>query len=402
MLIAIVSALTPRRRSAGAPPGPSPPGGGVGEGADRRRPPRFRFRLHPARRLARRPRASRRRAEAGFVLVATLWALAALAVLAAYIDGVVASDVRDAIEARRSLQAEIDRRSTEATVLYLLATGRMNHRGLVLEEVQQFADALGEDEFLPPHGDGELEANGAVYAGLGGARFALQDEGGLVSVNAPRSGHFQALLAHAGLTASEIERIVARVEDYIDSDDTLTMGGAERYDYRRQGEPPPLNWIMSSPLELRRVLGVDEAIPPERWRALRPLLTMRPVYSYNFNTMRPEVLALLLGLDERGVRRLVEEREKTPILRLGQVALLSGRHLDIDEMELRTLPSRFVRVSVWHEGDGSRILTGIALTPLGESAPWQMDYRYREPVPPPTGSSTPREPPLQAETVLLR
>ena len=315
--------------------------------------------------------AAPRRTEAGFVLVATLWALAALAVLAAYIDGVVASDVRDAIDAKRALQAEIDRRSTEATVLYLLATGRMNHRGLILEEVQRFSHSLAEDEFLPPHGDGELKATGAVYAGLGGVRFSVQDEGGLVSVNAPRSHHFEAFLTHAGLTESEVERIVARVEDYIDSDDTLTMGGAERYDYRQRGLDPPLNWIMSSPLELRRVLGVDEAIAPERWRELWPLLTMRPVYSYNFNTMRPEVLAMLLGVDERGLRRLLEEREKAPILRLGQVALLTGRHLDIDEMELRTLPSRFLRVSVWHESDGSRILTGIALTPLGESVPWQ-------------------------------
>lgn len=350
-----------------------------------------------------RPRDRRpRRDERGFVLVATLWALAALAVLAAYIDGVVASDVRDAIEAKQALQAEIDRRSTEATVLYLLATGRMNHRGLVLEEVQQFADSLGEDELLPPRGDGELKATGAVYAGLGETRFSLQDEGGLVSVNAPRSAHFQALLAQAGLSSSEVARIVARVEDYIDSDDTLSLGGAERYDYARQGRKPPLNWIMSSPLELGNVLGIDAVITPAEWRELWPLLTMRPVYSYNFNTMRPEVLALLLGLDERGVRRLVEEREKAPILRLSRVALLTGRHLDIDEMELRTLPSRFVRVSVWHEGDGSRILTGIALTPLGETAPWQMDYRYREPVSPPTGASTPGEPPLQAETDLLR
>ena len=372
-------------RSGGALPSPSPSGGRVGEGAARRRPPR------PC-----------RRTEAGFVLVATLWALAALAVLAAYIDGVVASDVRDAIEAKRALQAEIDRRSTEATVLYLLATGRMNHRGLILEEVQRFADSLGEDELLPPRSDGELKATGAVYAGLGEARFSLQDEGGLVSVNAPRSAHFQALLAQAGLSSSEVARIVARVEDYIDSDDTLSLGGAERHDYAQQGREPPLNWIMSSPLELGNVLGIDAVITPAQWREMWPLLTMRPVYSYNFNTMRPEVLALLLGLDERGVRRLVEERERAPILRLSQVALLSGRHLDIDEMELRTLPSRFVRVSVWHEGDGSRILTGIALTPLGETVPWQMDYRYREPVSPPTGSSTPREPPLQAETGLLR
>ena len=82
--------------------------------------------------------------------------------LAGYIDGAVASNVRDAIESKRPLQAEIDRRSTEATVLYLLATGRMNHRGVILEKVQQFVDALGEDELLPPRGDGELKATGAV------------------------------------------------------------------------------------------------------------------------------------------------------------------------------------------------------------------------------------------------
>ena len=37
-----------------------------------------------------------RRGPEGFILVATLWVLAALAVLAAYIDGVVAVDVERA------------------------------------------------------------------------------------------------------------------------------------------------------------------------------------------------------------------------------------------------------------------------------------------------------------------
>ena len=334
--------------------------------------------------------------------MATLWALAALAVLAAYIDGVVASDVRDAIEARQALQAELDRRSTEATVLYLLATGRMNHRGLILEEVQRFADSFDDDDSLPPHGDGELKATGAVYAGLGGTRFSLQDEGGLVSVNAPRSTQFRALLAHVGLSSSAAERIMARVEDFIDSDDTLSLNGAEHHDYRQRGRAPPLNWIMSSPIELMNVLGIDDAVTADEWRALWPLLTMRPVYSYNFNTMRPDVLAILLGMDGRGVRRLLDEREKVPILRLSQVALLSGRHLDIDEIEIRTLPSRFLRVSVWHEDDGSRALTGIALTPLGETSPWRKDYRYAEAVSARDGSGTAGEPPLPAATGLLR
>ena len=343
-----------------------------------------------------------RRHVEGFVLVAVLWVLAALAVLAAYIDGVVATDVERAVDARGWLQSELDRRSTEATLVYLLSTGRMNFRGLILEDEQRFSHEMPEDEQLPDHGDGELRLSGEVYAGPGGARFSVQDEVGLASVNAPSSPVFAALLARAGVAERDVERIVSRVEDYIDSDDTLTLNGAERYDYGQRGEPPPLNWIMSSPQELAKVLGVGELLTPAEWGRLWPALTMRPVFGYNFNTMRPEILAAVLDLDEQGVRGMLEEREKRSISRLTTVALLSGRHLDIDEMEIRTLPSRFVRISTWHEGDGSRILTGIHLTPLGESSPWRKDYRYLEPIRAGHDSGTPRETPQAAATALLQ
>ena len=342
-----------------------------------------------------------RRGSEGFILAATLWVLAALAVLAAYVDGVVAADVERAVMARRSLESELERRGTEATLIYLFATGRMNHRGLILEEEQRFSDPLPDGESLPDHGDGELWMTGETYAGLGGARFSIQDEGGLVSVNAPDFPLFAALLRHVGVAAADIERIVPRVEDYVDMDDDLTLNGAEHQEYRQRGMPPPLDWIMASPLELKRVLGVDELITPTQWRRLRPLLTVRPVLGYNFNMMRPEVLAALLGLDEQGIRGVLDEREKRSISRLGRIALLSGKHLDVDEMEIRTLPSRFVRISVWHEGDAARITAGVALTPFGESVPWRKDYRYSESMTAHDESRTPREPPLQAATLLF-
>ena len=334
--------------------------------------------------------------------MATLWALAALAVIAAYIDGVVASDLRHAFEAKRAIEAELGRRSTEATLVYLLSTGRMNHRALVLEQEQRFSDALPEGEYLPDHGDAELRVTGAVYAGPGGIRFSVQDEGGLVSVNAPRYPPFSALLRHVGVAPSEVEGIVARVEDFIDADHVLSLNGAERYDYLQRGEPPPLNWIMASPDELRRVLGVESLLRPAQWERLRPLLTMRPVYSYNFNTMRPELLAALLGLDEAGVQVMLEERERGSLWRLSRIAMLSGVHLNIDELEVVLLPSRFMRLAVWHESEGSRLLSGIVLTPFGESAPWRKDYRYSELITAPTGAGTPREPLLPPPTPLLQ
>ena len=342
------------------------------------------------------------RSAEGFILVATLWVVAALAILAAYIAGVVATDVDRAAMARHWLQSEVDGRSTEATLIYLFATGRMNYRGLALEEEQRFTDALSEEEYLTDPGDGELRATGAVYAGLGGIRFSVQDEGGLVPVNAPRIPTFPALLEHAGIAPSDVKRTVARVEDYIDSDHTLSLNGAERYDYQKAGAPPPLNWIMASPLELPRVLGVGEVLSPAQWRRLRPLLTMRPVYSYNFNTMRPEVLAAVLGLDQHGLRNVLDEREKGPIFDLTTVARLSGRHMDFDEMGIGILPMPFLRISIWDESGGSRLQSGIALTPLGDAAPWRKDYRYSESIPADEAAGTPREPPLRAATTLLQ
>ena len=342
-----------------------------------------------------------RRHAGGFILVTTLWALVALAVLAAYIDGVVASDIERAVEAKRSLRAELERRNTEATLIYLLVTGRMNHLGLILEDEQRFADFLAESEPLPARGDGELRVTGEVYAGLGAARFSILDEGALISVNSPHSRRFAALLEHMGVSASNAAQIAARVEDYIDTDDALSLNGAERHDYWQEGKPPPLNWIMTSPLELKKVLGLDELITPAQWRRLRPLLTMRPAFGYNFNTMKPEVLAALLGLDERAIRKVLEVREVRSISRLNQIAALSGKHLDIDSTELKMFPSHFLRIAIWHEGEGSRSLTGVALTPFGDSAPWRKDYRYAELMPTGDGSITPRESPLDVATALF-
>lgn len=338
----------------------------------------------------------------GFVLVATLWALAALGLLATYINHVVATDVDHAIEEKRAFQAELERRNTESTLIYLLATGRMNHHALILEEEQRFLEPGRNQAPSPFNVRGELRVTGAAYAGLGETRFSIQDEGGLISVNAPRFPPFAAYLERMGVAEEDARQVIARIDDYIDANDTLNLGGAERRDYQRQGKEPPLNWIMSSPMELRDVLGVENLIPRESWPQLWPVLTMRPVSNYNFNTMHPEILVAVLQLDAYGVRGVLDEREKGPLTRQTQLAMLSGKHLDIDEMEVAVLPSTFLKLAVWHETVGPRSVVGIELTPLGETAPWRKDYRYSEPAPQREDSGISSDPPREAATPLLR
>ena len=338
----------------------------------------------------------------GFVLVMTLWALAALALLAAYVNHVVTADVEFAIEDKRLFEAELERRNTEATVTYLLATGRMNHHALILEETQRFSDPRRGRSTSGFGALGALRVTGATYAAVGGVRFSLQDEGGLIPVNTPKFPPLAAFLGHAGVLEEDVAQIIARIEDYIDADDSLSLNGAERHEYGLRGKEPPLNWLMSSPLELAEVLGLEDLVAPAQWSRLSPLLTMRPVSSYNFNTMHPEVLAALLNLDARGLRGLLDERQKGPLSRLTQVAMLSGKHLDIDAMDVAVVPSNFLRLVVWHDTLGPRIVVGIELTPLGKSAPWRRDYRYSEPAAARNDSRKPGDRPLEAATPLLR
>ena len=338
-----------------------------------------------------------KRDAAGFILIAVLWVLAALALLAAYIDGVATAQVERTRLARKSLERELDRHSTRATVTYLLATGRMNHRGLILETPQRFSDLLSEDARLPSRGEAELHVTGQVYAGLGDARFTVQDENGLVSVNSPRVPTFGALLRHIGVARDDVALVVARVEDYIDLDGALRVNGAEAGHYRSLGMPPPPNWIMASPLEMRNVLGVDDVITDAQWRRLLPLLSIRQSVGYNFNTMHPEVLAALLDLDRQSVQPLLDARAEQSVARVSFIAMQTGKYLDIDPTDMREIPSRFLRIALWHEGSAERTLVGIELTPFSDTAPWRTDYRYDEPA-----SAHDTRPPRTVATPLLQ
>ena len=311
----------------------------------------------------------------GFVLVATLWVLAGLAVLASYIDGMVASDVERTRLYRQSIQDELHRRSTEATLLYLMSTGRMSYRGLVLEADQKFLESF-DDPDLPP-GDGELTFAGEVYAGLGRMRFALQDERGLAPVNVPSSPMLSAVLKQAGISPGTVERIIPRLADYIDLDNRLTLNGAEEFDYKQQELPAPANWFLVGPLELKKVLGVGELISSAQWRSLSPLLSVRGAGVYNFNTMQPQVLAALLELDGDGLREFLTARAERSITRPSQVAMLTGRHPRVDEESIVMLPSPYVRIAIWPAGGARQSVAGFSLTP-GGAVPWRTEYRYSE------------------------
>lgn len=343
--------------------------------------------------LGRRSREPRIQGDDGFILAATLWALAALTVLAGYIGSVADADVARAQAERQALQDELDARGTENTLLYLLASTRRSHRGMILEQEQRFSEPGG--AILRHPGDGTVPMSGETHKGLGRVLFSLQDERGLFGINSPRQPYLGLVLEYVGVRAVDVQRLMPLISDYIDMDDELTMGGAERYDYIRARRPAPPNWFMAGGPELKRVLGFEGVVSADQWRRLRGLLTPRVQLGYNFNTMSPEAVAALVGGKETA-QLLLEEREERVIRTLEEVSDLTGRLLRFDPDEILAFPSPNVRVAVWPAGSNRRSILGLRLTPGSLSTPWRKEYRYSDPI----GGQTSQ--PLVAETPLLR
>ena len=304
-----------------------------------------------------------RTTQRGFVLAATVWVLAALVLLADYVGGVVAADRERARALKMSLQDELDARGTEATVLYLLATGRMNYRGL------EVASATGRDV---------LPVASEPHKGLGRIRFSLQDEAGLASFNAPNV-LFQAVLRHAGAAPADIALLNARIGDYIDRDDNLSLGGAERADYAAAGLPPPANWFFVAPLELMKVHDAQAVIPRQAWGFLRRTTTAAFTHAVNFNAMPVELLTAFLGGDAAAAARVAAYREQQPLTSFGVMSDAAGHDLSAYREFPGVMVASRLRIALWREGARERMLVGVFLTPGAAGGPWRTEYRYLEP-----------------------
>ena len=308
----------------------------------------------------------------GFVLVATVWVLAALVLLADYMDGVVSADRQRAHLAKTALQDDLDARGTEATLLYLLATARTNHRGLLLPAADNPQPA---DAPTSPH---MITFAGEPYHGIGRTRFSLQDEAGLASVNRP-GRLYRAALLQAGVKEADVARLMPRLKDYVDRDDTLTLSGAEAGEYAAAGLPPPANWFLIAPLEASKVLGARTLVQPQQWAFLRRNTSTALTVAANFNTMPLELLTALLDGDAAAAQRVAEHRRQHILISANAVSVAAGVAPSAQGDLAGGMAVDRLRLALWREGDAQRTLLGIALTPNALDAPWRKEYRYLEP-----------------------
>ena len=223
-----------------------------------------------------------RRGERGVALVAVLWAVLLLTVIA----GGFTRDARTTI--------------------------RIAHNTVENARAEALADAgvtLAIGTLLGGVDPGAARNDGTVQTVMfDGARImvSIQDEGGRINLNLAPVELIAGLFTAAGVDPARSASLAAAVADWRDGDGARLPDGAEEAEYRAAGlSHGPRNGPFETVAELRRVLGVSEEI----YEAVSPALTIysrRP--GIDATTAPRQVLTALPGITESEVDAIMASR----------------------------------------------------------------------------------------------
>lgn len=311
----------------------------------------------------------------GFILAAVLWSLAIMFVIIGIFHNYVERKLSIGRQAKQQIAQRLDAYSTEQAALYLLSTSRVTLAGLSPKPLN--TEQLFDESFsnAAPVGD-EFRVDGSVYAGLNTALFSIQDTCGLISLNAENLKPLDHLLGFMGLGTAERDHLLASLHDYIDADDTLSLGGAERSDYRSKRMLLPTNDYLRTERELVRVMGWKEWMLSSKLGSPEDSFSIRRISMMSLNSMPATLLSSLMGLSQSQAEILWHERRTNPVRTVEDFALRTGNAFNIDEDAYRTLPCTELRLKIWNKGGSQAKVISLQLTPNGAYGPWLVDYEY--------------------------
>lgn len=224
-----------------------------------------------------------RAGQRGIALIAVLWVVLLLALLAANFS----RTTRTGNQLARNLVVNAEARALADAGIYRALAGLM-------ERSPQRRLAVDGTRYRIVYNDGEV-------------LLSLQDEGGKIDLNRAPQVMFVSLFQAVGVDDERSVALADALADYRDADHDRHLNGAEDADYRRAGLPfgakdAPFEAIE----ELRHVLGMSESL----YRKVQPAITVfgrgRRI---NRATAPPLVLQALPGMDDAALAERLQARE---------------------------------------------------------------------------------------------
>jgi hypothetical protein len=294
--------------------------------------------------------------EGGFVLVATLWFLATITIVAAYFADQVGKSVESSARSQRMTGALQSMASTRAEAFFHFATDGFSQWGLGLDPTRSIA------------------LDDRPYLGTAQDVIQFQDNRGLLNLNFPDYALLGRLLLTFGVPAEKHPALFDALADYTDIDNLRRLNGAEAPEYEAVKLPPPANDWLYSPHQLKAVYGWH--LLNDLWDENRflPLLTTARIYGFNPNTAPREILFALAGSESVSlVEEILALRKSNPILAREKASALT-RARSMDSERIVVIPAESIRMTQRSPDLPWAIEINITLTPVREDMPWHIDY----------------------------
>lgn len=311
----------------------------------------------------------------GFALPAVLAVTGVVTLIFLVAITALASLTAEAASARARVRFLQRALSAEASLSYMAATEPMRAYGFAVNDVRGFMD-LGQTE-PPPNLSGatvepvRLDGRPYLIDVDGPLVVRMRDEAGMINMAMLYGQPYERLMERIGVDASLRQEMIARYQDYVDTDDLKQPNGAERRDYPDGG---PANRRLMRPAEWLSILGAREAVDKQRWRALRDDLAADPMSAaINVNTASPAVLAILFGMSEDQAQALIRAREQAPLMSAMDIANVTGMPFGEDFERIYTYPAGVTLITIRDTRSAWTYRARLSLTPSGLEQPLWID-----------------------------
>lgn len=324
----------------------------------------------------------------GFALAITIWLLAILLLAAGAFASWVRSSLEQAWSERLAIDGLIDVRSTRNTLLFIAATQPMSSAGFILPEAQEGSTRSLERKlrnnaddpftsYLPATTGNELSLMSQPYVGIGNARFALQDEAGLLNPMGAQRARLDSFLGLLDVDAGARGPLLDKLADFVSENDLRSLYGANTADYLEAGLPAPPNRYLLSSMEAWWVLewkGSSAVWREARWREY---VTTTAFSGINLNSAPAFILQTDPFINGEDAARIIAERERRPFVSPEDAARRTGLLLSKNLFAFTTFPSSTIRITLWHEGANQGVRYHVTLTPQSDQGvPWEVDSAY--------------------------
>lgn len=295
------------------------------------------------------------RAQRGYVLIMVLGALALISLVAARFANRIDELRLQAASLQTHAQQKLQMSNALSAALYMVTTNPLGRGGV----------GSGNEPLL--------YADDRLYVMSQGGDIRVQDQRGLLPLNAVDRAQFRLVLQALDLPAAEVDGWIDTLQDYQDTDSLKRLSGAEAQEYAALGLLPPRNDWLVSVRELNRLPGWKER--PAVVEAIEQIASTGRLLIYNPNTASIKLLAALLpAASPEQLENFDTLRRRTPFVSGAAARRATGLPMEREDFLFHA--GEELRLTVAASGAPRGLQYNVTLTFGGAQAPWLISEAH--------------------------